>query len=419
MKDLIFSTTSGSKIRRYALFPLIEKGEIVGSQIFIQSKKTKERKEFMRKSYKFYAYEVPRFDKNSCNYEQQYTYSRYMKARKAVLVETQLREMFYRMQLNIFQEKEKIVLLKRVNRMILNAIPIDYAEFINFQNFQHKHADAHSDFFRGENSRYFMPVEILEGITLLTTLYDAQYMSNRNADLLMNLLQKESDCDHEDYQRNIIKLASMKEKSSFGLSLIEYILEDNDQERLKMMLNSGLILHPKECLAMDVNMKPLAVDLLKNENLIMADEMIKCFEKCHINDLRKYFLFMYLAPYIIREEKTSEELPSFYRFFEQYETQQEETSQENISCELQLKFTQVKPYVKNSKQYYVFNRNQDMPFEQDVNFLVSQLIAIDSMQKSQKLSLINQFFSKFQKKEIQQVQFTYIDLWAFNFSNKI
>ena len=40
--------------------------------------------------------------------------------------------MFYRMQLDIFEEKEKIVLLKRVNRMILNAVPIDFAEFINF-----------------------------------------------------------------------------------------------------------------------------------------------------------------------------------------------------------------------------------------------------------------------------------------------
>ena len=55
-----------------------------------------------------------------------------MKAAKAVLVETQLREMFYRMQLNIFSEKEKIVLLKRVNRLILNGIPIDFAEFMNF-----------------------------------------------------------------------------------------------------------------------------------------------------------------------------------------------------------------------------------------------------------------------------------------------
>ena len=91
----------------------------------------------------------------------------------------------------------------------------------------------------------------------------------------------------------------MKEKSSFGLSLIEYILEANDHDRVTTMLNKGLLFHPKECLAMDVNMKPLMLDLLKNENLIMADEMIKCFEKCHMDDLRKYFLFMYLAPYII------------------------------------------------------------------------------------------------------------------------
>ena len=48
----------------------------------------------------------------------------------------------------------------------------------------------------------------------------------------MNLLQKESDCDHEDYQKNIINLVSMKEKSSFGLSLIEYLLENNDEERV-------------------------------------------------------------------------------------------------------------------------------------------------------------------------------------------
>lgn len=108
----------------------------------------------------------------------------------------------------------------------------------------------------------------------------------------------------------------MKEKSTFGLSLIEYILVDTDKERLTKMLQTGLIIHPKECLTMDVNMKPLVLDLLKNENLIMADEMVKCIEQCHINDVRKYFLYMYLAPYILREEKTSEELPSFYRFFE-------------------------------------------------------------------------------------------------------
>ena len=67
---------------------MIEKGEIMGCQVFIQSKKTKEQKEHLKKSYKYYAYEVPRFDKNTANYVQQYTYSRYMKARKAVLVET-------------------------------------------------------------------------------------------------------------------------------------------------------------------------------------------------------------------------------------------------------------------------------------------------------------------------------------------
>ena len=82
------------------------------------------------------------------------------------------------------------------------------------------------------------------------------------------------------------------------------------------MLKYGLILHPRECLTIDVNMKPLILDLLQNENLIMADEMIKCIEKCHIDELRKYFLYMYLAPYIIQEDKNSEELPSFYRFFE-------------------------------------------------------------------------------------------------------
>ena len=72
--------------------------------------------------------------------------------------------------------------------MILNAIPIDFAEFINFQDFQQKKKNGHDDFIRNENSRYFMPIEILDGITLLTTRYDSKYLSNKNADLLMNIL---------------------------------------------------------------------------------------------------------------------------------------------------------------------------------------------------------------------------------------
>ena len=67
---MIFSTKSGSKIRRYGLFPLIEKGEIVGSQIFIESKKIKETREFKKKAFKNYSYEIPKFNKDSCNFVQ-------------------------------------------------------------------------------------------------------------------------------------------------------------------------------------------------------------------------------------------------------------------------------------------------------------------------------------------------------------
>lgn len=106
----------------------------------------------------------------------------------------------------------------------------------------------------------------------------------------------------------------------FGLNLIEKIIQVGDDQRMEDLLHSGIIIHPKETLTMDVNMKPLILDLLLNENLIMADEMIKCLEKCHIVDERKYFYYMYLAPFILTEDKTSDELPSFYRFFECYET---------------------------------------------------------------------------------------------------
>ena len=66
---------------------------------------------------------------------------------------------------------------------------------------------------------------------------------------------------------------------------------------------------------MDVNLKPLVLDLIQNENLMMADKMIECLEKIHISNSRKYFLYMYLTPYVIDADKTSEELPSYYRFF--------------------------------------------------------------------------------------------------------
>ena len=49
---------------------------------------------------------------------------------------------------------------------------------------------------------------------------------------------------------------------------------------------------------MDANMKPLVLDLILNENLIMADKMIEIIEKLHISEVRKYFLYMYLTPYI-------------------------------------------------------------------------------------------------------------------------
>ena len=82
----------------------------------------------------------------------------------------------------------------------------------------------------------------------------------------------------------MLNLASMKGTNSFGLSIIEYILEETDGDRLKSMIEKGIILHPKECLTMDVNMKPLVLDLIKNENLFMANKMIELIEKLHIGE---------------------------------------------------------------------------------------------------------------------------------------
>ena len=70
LKQLIFTTASGSKIRRYGLFPLIQKAEIVGCQIFIQSTKEKENQAQNKKLYKYYAYEIPRFEKKSSDFVQ-------------------------------------------------------------------------------------------------------------------------------------------------------------------------------------------------------------------------------------------------------------------------------------------------------------------------------------------------------------
>ena len=53
------------------------------------------------------------------------------------------------------------------------------------------------------------------------------------------------------------------------------ILTEKDQDRINTMVNQGIILQPKDSLQMDVDLKPLVEDLLQNNNILVADMMIK------------------------------------------------------------------------------------------------------------------------------------------------
>ena len=64
-------------------------------------------------------------------------------------------------------------------------------------------------------------------------------------------------------------------RNRFGLTIIEMILTEKDQDRINTMVNQGIILQPKDSLQMDVDLKPLVEDLLQNNNILVADMMIK------------------------------------------------------------------------------------------------------------------------------------------------
>lgn len=153
--------------------------------------------------------------------------------------------MYYQFNLDIFTEKEKMFILKQVNRMILNSIPVDYEEFINFQNFDHVHKDDHIDFIRYEESRLFLASEILNGQMILEILYNNKNMSLKNSELLYSSLKNLSKQSQDEYLGSVMRLASKKDQSKFSLSLVEMILEEGDEDRFKKMLKCGLIMHPK------------------------------------------------------------------------------------------------------------------------------------------------------------------------------
>ena len=55
---------------------------------------------------------------------------------KAVLVETRLRKLFYKLESSLFEIMEIVFILNQVNRRVLNSIPIRYDMFIDFIGFK-------------------------------------------------------------------------------------------------------------------------------------------------------------------------------------------------------------------------------------------------------------------------------------------
>ena len=67
-------------------------------------------------------------------------------------------------------------------------------------------------------------------------------------------------------------------RNRFGLSVIEMILTSKDQDRIEKLVNAGIILHPKDCLQFNIDLKPLVEDLLQNNNILVADNMIQSIQ---------------------------------------------------------------------------------------------------------------------------------------------
>lgn len=90
--------------------------------------------------------------------------------KKAIYVETHIRDIFSRIDISLFSDKEVKYIITSVNRRVLNAIPIDFEQFLNFQDFEQEHGRSTEetsirdiDLLRNEWSRYFLASEILHG----------------------------------------------------------------------------------------------------------------------------------------------------------------------------------------------------------------------------------------------------------------
>ena len=78
--------------------------------------------------------------------------------------------------------------------MVLNSIPFDFEEFINYKDFSTEGESEITltkedmDFLRQEDSRYFLVFEALQGHTLLDTLYDKNEVPKKGGKILFKIL---------------------------------------------------------------------------------------------------------------------------------------------------------------------------------------------------------------------------------------
>lgn len=172
-----------------------------------------------------------------------------------------------------------------------------------------------------------------------------------------------------------------------------------------------------------MNMKPLMEDLLTNKDLYDANKFIYCIKKCHFMDIRKYQLFMYLTPRILDAEVDNSDLSNFFDFFIDYHNMEDEMSEESILIERRLKYTPVKSLQRNKKHYYHFARDETLQFDSSDSYLVNMVRIRECNKKTGSNSVFGKMkenlMKKIQDRILSQIQFTYIDFWAYNLSNKI
>ena len=152
-------------------------------------------------------------------------------------------------------------------------------------------------------------------------------MSDEINQSLVKLFQNTQNQSMDDFVDSFKQLTRLKEKNRFGLSIIEMILTELDDDRIGDLVDQGIILHPKECLQLNIDLKPLVEDLLQNDNILVADNMIQSIQLSQIDQTRKYHFLMFLIPFMQREQISGKELPSFFDFFQNYKTLQEEQAQ--------------------------------------------------------------------------------------------